>query len=343
MTTLVEAVRKLKAPRLGYIIGLGFALLFAAVGISSRKHHPHESAASQSFAQLQLPEDQVSVRAYSAAPVAPLPTSYALKVPLPATYVQKEAMPVQAGLVDKSAPDAAEGRSIVRTASIDMVVQHPADVAEQITELAEKLGGYLVSANGGGENAKNGTLTVRVPVPQFEEARAEIRKLASRVETEKFDAKDVTQEYVDQTATIRNLRAEEAQYLAMLQQAHTVNDMFFVAQKLSEVRGTIEKQEAQFNTMSHQIETVAIAISLRTEDEQQVLGVNWHELKLAATDGLAEVVNYGMVMATILFNLPALLLWAGTLFLALVSGWRTVQWIRRRWSHWTAVQNPVQG
>ena len=334
MTTLLEAVRKMKAPRTGYVIGLSLALLFAAIGIANRKHHPREN--TQSFAQLPAPEDQANVRAYSAAPPGPLPAS----------YVQKEVMPVQAGLVEKSVPDAAEGRSIVRTASVDMVVEHPADVAEKITDLAEKLGGYLISANGGGANAKAGTLTVRVPVSEFEEARAEIRRLAVRVEAETFEAKDVTQEFVDQAASIRNLRAEEAQYLAMLQQAHNVNDMFFVTQKLTEVRGTIEKQEAQFNTMSHQIETVAIAISLRTQDEEQVFGMNWHplyELKLAAADGLREVVNYGMVMATILFNLPALLLWAGTLFVAVVFGWRMVQWIRRRWSHWTTVQDPVRG
>lgn len=68
-----------------------------------------------------------------------------------------------------------------------------------------------------------------------------------------------------------------------------------------------------------------------------------YELKQAAADGLAEVVNYGMVMATILCNLPAVLRWAGTLFFAVIFGWRTVQWVRRRWSHWTAVQDPVQG
>ena len=160
MTTLIEAVRKMKAPRSGYIIGLSFVLLFAAIGISSRKHHYQETAGLSSLAQLS-PQDEANVRAYSAAPPAPLSAS----------YVQKEVMPVQAGLVEKGAPDAAEGRSIVRTASIDMVVQHPAEVAAQITELAEKLGGYLISANGGGENAKTGTLTVRVPVSEFEAAR----------------------------------------------------------------------------------------------------------------------------------------------------------------------------
>jgi len=184
-----------------------------------------------------------------------------------------------------------------------------------------------------------------VPVDQFEEARAEIRKLGGRVESEQFEAKDVTQQFIDEEATIRNLRAEEQQYLAMLQQADTVNDMFFVSQKLAEVRGTIEKQEAEFHSMSHQTETVVIAISLTTEGEEQVFGVNWrplYQLKLKAADRLAEVVNYGMVMATILCNVPAVLLWAGTIFLSVVFGRRAVQWVRRRWSHWTSLEDPAQ-
>lgn len=335
MTKLVEAVRKIKAPRVGYIIGLSLALLFAAIGISNRKH-PQTSGGKPSLAQLQSQENQRHFRA----------SSPDFLQPLPAAYVQKDGVSEQSIFVPKGAPEAAEGRKMVRTASIEMVVQHPADIAQQITALAEKLGGYLVNANGGGQNATAGTLTVRVPVTQFEEARAEIRKLGLRVESEQFEAKDVTQEYVDQAATIRNLRAEEAQYLAMLQQAHTVNDMFFVSEKLTDVRGRIEKQEAEFDAMAHQAETVIIAISLKTEGDERVFGVNWHplyELKQAAADGLAEVVNYGMVMATILFNLPAVLLWAGTLFFAVLFGWRAVQWVRRRWSHWTTVQDPVQG
>ena len=67
-----------------------------------------------------------------------------------------------------------------------------------------------MSAEGGGQNATAGTLTIRVPAARFEEARAEIRKLGLRVESEKIDAQDVSRQYVDQDANLRNLRAEEA-------------------------------------------------------------------------------------------------------------------------------------
>lgn len=329
MKTFSDAVQDLKRLRAGYIAALGITLLFAAVVVTNRKHA--QAPPSQALVQPPRLEHYEKGQAY---------------IPVSLAELQKGGLPLQAGLMVKDAIDASDGRSIIRTASIDMVVQHPAEVAQRITELAEKLGGYLVSADGGGQNATSGTLVVRVPVTEFEEARAEIRKMGLRVETEKFEARDVTQEHVNQEASIRNLRAEEQQYLAILQQAHTVNDMIFVSQKLSEVRGMIEKQEAEFNSMSHQAETVAIAVSVRTEGEEQVFGLNWHplyELKKAAADALAEVINYGMVIATIALYLPALLLWTGTVFFALIFGWRTIRWVQRRWSHWVALQDPVQG
>jgi hypothetical protein len=235
-------------------------------------------------------------------------------------------------------PDAAAGRKIIRTSSMEMVVQHPAEVADRITSLAESMGGYLVTADGGGQAAATGTLTIRVPSARFEEARAQIRKLGLRVEREKIDAQDVTRQYVDQNASIGNLQAEEAQYLAILKQANSVKDMLVVSEKLSGVRGQIEQQQAEFNALSRQIETVALTISLRTEAEAQVFGLNWrpgYQLKLALRDGLESLATYATAMTTIVFYLPATLLWLGTILAGMAIGWRTLRWVGRRWFGWT--------
>jgi hypothetical protein len=50
-----------------------------------------------------------------------------------------------------------------------------------------------------------------VPVARFAEVGAKIRKLGLRVESEQMEAEDVTRQYVDQQARLRNLRAQEAQ------------------------------------------------------------------------------------------------------------------------------------
>jgi hypothetical protein len=229
---------------------------------------------------------------------------------------------------------------MIRTSSLEMVVQHPAEAMDRITALAGRVGGYLVSSEGGGQSAATGSMTIRVPVGRFEEVRAEIRKLGLRVDSEKIEAQDVTRQYVDQEANLRNLRAEESQYLAILKQANSVKDMLTVSEKLSEVRGQIEQQQAEFNALSKQTETVVITIALRTEAEEQVFGLNWrplYQVKVALRDGLDSVATYASAMTTILFYLPAVVLWLGTILVGAVAGWKGVRWVGRTWFGRSAV------
>jgi len=335
MTRLIDAVRKIKAPRLNFLAAFGILLLLAAIALYNLGRS-HTAELSKSMPQQRALENDIAVRAYSPVPLRPKLSA----------FVQTAGVADSQVIAPNAAPDAEAGRRIVRSASIEMLVQHPAEVADRITALAEKLGGYLVNADGAGHNATTATVTVRVPVAHFEEARAEIRELGLRVENEKFEAQDVTQQYVDQDASIRNLEAEELQYLEILKRANDINSMMLVAQKLSQVRGEIEKKQAEFNSLSHQTDTVAIAISMRTEGEQQVFGVNWrplYQLKVAASDGLDSLATYATSMMTILFYLPAVLLWVGTFFISAVLGWRAVRWVRRLWLGWTAAPNPIQG
>jgi hypothetical protein len=336
MTSLIDTVRTIKAPRVYYSVSLGIVLLWAALAISAL-HQPRKDAErSQSISAPRIYGNEVDSRAYG-------PGGLKLR---PSEFIQKQEIADSPVLASNDAPDAAEGRRIIRSASMDMIVQHPAEAADQIIALAEKLGGYLVSADGAGENAMLTTVTVRVPAAHFDEARAAIRQLGLRVENEKFTAQDVTQQYVDQGATIRNLQAQEIQYLEILKQANNVPNLMAVSEKLSEVRGKIERQQAEFNSLSHQAETVAIAISLRTEHQQQVFGLDWrplYELKLAASNGLESLANYATTMMTILFYLPAVLLWVGTIVITAILGWRFVQWVRKRLLGLACAQSPIQG
>jgi len=250
-------------------------------------------------------------------------------------------------IVAPNAPriEAGAPRKIIRTSSLEIIVAHPAEAAEKITALAESLGGYIETASSGGSNATSANVTVRVPADRFEQARAGIRNLGLRVESERVYAQDVTRQYVDQDASLRNLRAEEAQYLTILKQASTVKDMLAVSEQLSTVRGQIEQEEAEFHALSRQIETVSIAISLRTQAEAQAFGLNWrplYQLKLALHDGLESIANYGTAMITILFYLPATLLWVGTILLGLLGSWRIFRWIAVRWFGWNPADSTAQ-
>jgi hypothetical protein len=248
---------------------------------------------------------------------------------------------------DAANEDADKDRKIVRTSSLELVVAKPAEAAEMIRGLAERVGGFLVSSEIRGEkDISGGSLTIRVPATRFEEARSEIRKLGLRVESERIEAQDMTRQYVDQDANLRNLRAEEGQYLAILKQAKTVKDTLEVSEKLSAVRGQIEQQQAEFDALSKQIETVAITVSLRAEAEARVFGLNWrplYQMKLALRDGLDGVAIYASTMTAILFFLPTIMLWLVTLVAGGAVGWRIVRWVARRFFGWKTAAVPVQG
>lgn len=237
--------------------------------------------------------------------------------------------------------DADTDRKMVRTSSIDLVVAKPAEAAEKIRTLAERLGGFLVSSQISGlQDATGGSLTIRVPAARFAQAQAEIRGLGLRIENEKIEAQDVTKQYVDQEASLRNLRAEERQYLTILNQAKTVKDTLEVSEKLGEVRGQIDQRQAEFAALSRQVETVAISVTLRAEAEAQVFGLNWrplYQLKLALREGLDGVANYVSSMTELAFLLPSLLLWFVTFVTGCAVAWRVLRWVGRRWFGWSGV------
>ena len=226
-----------------------------------------------------------------------------------------------------------EDRKTIRTASLDAVTKNPRDVGEQVRKLTEQAGGFVErSANDGEGSSSFVSIVVRVPAGKFEEVRAAIGQLGLRVLSENLQAQDVTKQYVDQAARLRNLRAQETQYLSILKSAKNVKDTLEVSDKLDEVRGEIEQQQAEFTALSKQVETVALSISLRAEADAQVFGIQWrpiYQLKLSARRGIESIGDYAASMVSFFFYLPSVLLWLATILIGAAMGWRMLRWAAR--------------
>jgi molecular chaperone GrpE (heat shock protein) len=240
---------------------------------------------------------------------------------------------VSTGAPGKSSGLANEDRKTVRSSSMEVVAKNPRDSSETIRQLAERAGGFLVSSDFyGSQQASSAALQIRVPENKFEEVRAEIRKLGLRVESEKLQSEDVTKQYVDEAARLRNLHAQETQYLGILKQAKTVKDTLEVSDQLNRIRQEIEQQQAEFEALSKQVETVALTIALRAEADARVFGLNWrplYQLKLAARQGLESLGDYASAMGSFLFYLPTVLLWLATILIGAAIGWRILRWSGR--------------
>jgi Domain of unknown function (DUF4349) len=250
--------------------------------------------------------------------------------------VKLDAEPLTASYID-IAPGAVVVRKIAHTSDFDLIVVSPSDAVKKIDLMTERLGGYLVTSQVSGTDAGATSITVRIPVAQAEEAKAEIRKLALRIESEKTEAEDVTKQWVDTDANLRNLRATEQQYLQILKRATSVKDTVEVTDKLSEIRGTIEQQQAEFNALTKRVETVAISVDLLPDADVQVFGLHWRPLyraKLSMREALDAIGDYSATMFAVIVHIHVILLWIATLVAFAAMGWKLLRWVARVFFGW---------
>ena len=217
-------------------------------------------------------------------------------------------------------------RQVIRSGTLEIIVTDPLQAAEQFRSLATHLSGFVVSSkvSGSDERMQSAQVTLRIPADHFDEARAQVRAIAKSVEQDMIEARDVTREYVDQEAALRNARAEEQQYLLILKRAASVKDVLEVSSKLAEVRAHIDELQTDLGSLHHQVEMSLLTTNITAMAEAQVFGIRWRPLykaKLSLRGALSAVADYGDSMVELLVNLPVIAIWGFTILALLKVGW----------------------
>jgi len=216
------------------------------------------------------------VSASCAAPKPPVPAhpppEIVIEVPPPPVPPPRPApapapKPTQVPITEEGAleriPELGETRMIVRTAEIALVVNDVAIALDRVADLAENLGGYVVSSKRWKEEERLvGIITIRVPAEDFGSAMESLRRLAVDVTHEDTSAKDVTEEYVDLSAKLKNLEATEEQYLRLMEKAEKVEDILNIQRELSKTRGEIEQTKGRMQYLERTSATSLIRVQL---------------------------------------------------------------------------------
>lgn len=138
----------------------------------------------------------------------------------------------------------AEGSKVQKNGSVSILVENIDESVTGLKSINGKYSGQITNIYDYGQgNDRVVQITVKVPVEDFEKYYNELRELDGEVTYANVSTTDVTEEYIDITSRLTNLRNTEAQLNKILERAESVGDVLAVQRELNTVRGEIESYE----------------------------------------------------------------------------------------------------
>lgn len=155
-------------------------------------------------------------------------------------------------------------RRIIYTATVDLVVEEFEGVSRRVIELAETSGGYVAnsSLHGRPGTPRHGTWTIRVPVENYARLLAQARELGE-LRSLTSNSKDVSEEYYDLEARIRNKQKTESRLVTLLEEATgDLEEVLNVEEKLDRVREEIERMQGRLRVLRDQTSLATVTVTI---------------------------------------------------------------------------------
>ncbi|MGV8122801.1 MAG: DUF4349 domain-containing protein [Candidatus Xenobiia bacterium LiM19] len=153
---------------------------------------------------------------------------------------------------------------IIYTVNMSMVVKDFEASAKLITAMVDESSGYIVSSqlnrsdDGGG---RYGTFTLKVPAESLTSFTDKVSQIGEVTSLTK-NGEDVTEQWVDLSARLQNMKIEEKHYQGMYDRAKSVDEMLKVRNELGRVRGDIEALEGKLNYLRTNTSMATIVLSI---------------------------------------------------------------------------------
>ncbi|HUG89271.1 MAG TPA: DUF4349 domain-containing protein [Planctomycetaceae bacterium] len=193
--------------------------------------------------------------------------SAAIPPQIPAREAAGEQPAAAAGPGEQAPPDGvpAPVRRVIYNATLDLAVSDIAGVGETIARLVADAGGYISqsSIRGTSGSRRSASWTVRVPVEGFDAFLREASRLGE-VNSLSTTSQEVTAEFYDVEARLRNKRQEEQRMLAILESdTGKLEDVLRVETEISRVRQEIERLDGRLRLLQDltALSTVTVHVS----------------------------------------------------------------------------------
>jgi hypothetical protein len=160
-------------------------------------------------------------------------------------------------------------RLVIKNASLSMAVDDPLKSRDNISHMAESMGGFVVTADMYQQTLSNGaqvpqvSMTIRVPAERLDEALTTIKAETDQpIISENASSQDVTAEYTDLNSKLVNLQAAEKQLQEIMGSATKTEDVLAVYSQLVYVREQIELIKGQMKYYEQSAALSSVSVQL---------------------------------------------------------------------------------
>jgi len=210
----------------------------------------------------------------------------------------------------------ADDRMVISTASVGLNVTSVAQAVTDLRRIAESMGGFVTDSfiepipkgrvvEGGmlAKSISRASLTMKVPSEQLDKTLSQITSLGELV-SYNTNSRDVTDQYTDLNARLKNAQTVLEQYKEILRTARTTQDILAVQQRIDTVQEQIETLTGQINRIQNQVTYATIAVGLiepqviekpKIEEEQDVLSRLFVQPLMVALT-VAEILIRGLLI-----------------------------------------------
>jgi hypothetical protein len=166
-------------------------------------------------------------------------------------------------------PAAALARKIIYDGEIDLIVKDVEPVAKKVVAIIQEARGYIAEQGltGSPGSQRSTRWKLRIPVEQFDTVVEKVVALGE-LERNTRTSQDVTEQYYDIEARIKNKKAEEKSLTKILdERTGKLEDILKIEGELSRVRGEIEQLEGKIRVLENLSSLATLTVAVREREK----------------------------------------------------------------------------
>lgn len=192
-----------------------------------------------------------------------------------------------------------QDRMIIYNGYISLETDDIDGTLNRIRSLAEGYNGYVAGTSRSMiGNQALADITIRIPQNRFRSTIDDILTYG-KILDERTTSEDVTEQYIDLKARLKNLEILEQSLADLLNRTATIEEILKVEQELARIRGEIDSLQGQLNYLERNVTMSMIKVSLREPPSPFTPpGMDWGETFETAIRGLFAVIS-GLIILII--------------------------------------------